>query len=77
MLRSKFRSGCFAANAAAAERGIPLRALVSEALEDKLRSDSLQGKPWMEAFGKLRSLHAENRKLDRLIEREFGRIEPQ
>ena len=46
------------AKSAAAERGIPFRALVSEALADKLRAQSdRDGKPWMRTFGKLRHLH--------------------
>jgi hypothetical protein len=48
------------AKAAAAERGIPFRALVSEALADKLRG-----------------LHAETAKINRIIQEEFGRIEPE
>ena len=65
------------AKSVAAERGIPLRALVSEALDDKLRTHDPQDKPWMRAFGKLRGLHKETMKIDRLIEEEFGRIEPE
>ena len=40
------------AKSAAAEQGIPLRALVSEALTDKLRPRGGQDKPWMKTFGK-------------------------
>jgi hypothetical protein len=47
------------AKSAAAERGVPLRALVTEALADKLRADPNNGKPWMKGFGKLRHLHKE------------------
>ena len=69
---SLFRS----AKSAAAKRGIPLRALVSEALKEKLRAESHE-KPWMRSFGKLSDLHSENLKIDRLIAEEFGRIEPE
>ena len=64
------------AQSAAAERGVPLRALVSEALVDKLPADPNKDKPWMKAFGKLRHLHGETIRINRIIEDEFGRIEP-
>ena len=64
------------AKAFAAERGISFRALVSEALADKLRAQSkLASKPWMKSFGKLRDLHKETARIDRIIEEEFGQIE--
>jgi hypothetical protein len=64
------------AKTAAAERGIPFRALVSEALADKLRIESHPGnKPWMKTFGKLRHLHKETTKINRIIKEEFGQIE--
>jgi hypothetical protein len=62
---------------AAAERGVPLRAFVSEALADKLRTDPNEDKPWMKAFGKLQHLHRETIRINRIIEDEFGRIEPE
>ena len=65
------------ANSAASERGIPLRALVSEALADKLRARGGQDKPWMKTFGKLRSLRKETARINRIIEEEFGQIEPE
>ncbi len=64
------------AKAAAAERGVPLRALVSEALAEKLRADPNKDKPWMKGFGKLRRLHKETLRINKIIEDEFGRIEP-
>jgi len=63
------------AKSAAAERGIPLRALVSEALADKLRARGGQAKPWMKTFGKLRDLRKETARINRIIEQEFGQIE--
>jgi hypothetical protein len=63
------------AKSVAAERGIPLRALVSEALAEKLRGRD--EKPWMKSFGKLRDLRAETRRLNRIIEKEFEQIEPE
>jgi len=43
------------ARAEAAQRGIPLRQLVCEALTEKLRDRARDDKPWMKGFGKLRS----------------------
>jgi hypothetical protein len=65
------------AKSAAAERGVPLRALVSEALADKLRAPNGKDKPWMKTFGKLRHLHKETKRINRIIEEEFGQIEPE
>jgi len=65
------------AKSAAAQRGIPLRALISEALADKLRADDAGSKPWMTAFGKLRHLRKETARINRAIEEEFEQIEPE
>jgi hypothetical protein len=64
------------AKSVAAERGIPLRALISEALADKLRSEqSSKSKPWMKSFGKLCHLRKETARINRIIEEEFDQIE--
>jgi hypothetical protein len=65
------------AKSAAAERGIPLRELVTEALADKLRAPSIPDKRWMKSFGKLRPLHKETVKINRIIAEEFDRLEPE
>jgi hypothetical protein len=65
------------AKSTAAERGISLRELVSEALADKLRVQGTEDKPWMKAFGKLRGLRKETARINRIIEAEFGQIEPE
>jgi hypothetical protein len=65
------------AKSVAAQRGIPLRELVSEALAEKLRSGAEGDRPWLKAFGKLSGLSAETARLDRIIEREFEEIEPE
>jgi hypothetical protein len=65
------------AKSAAARRGIPLRALVSEALAEKLRVGSRPDKPWMRTFGKLRKLHQETARINQIIAEEFGQIEPE
>ncbi len=64
------------AKTAAAERGIPFRALVSEALADKLRVEGERdAKPWMKTFGKLRHLRKETARINLIIEDEFDPIE--
>jgi hypothetical protein len=65
------------AKSAAAEQGIPLRELMSQALAEKLRVRGDEVKPWLKSFGKLRSLHKETLRIDRIIEDEFDRIEPE
>jgi hypothetical protein len=64
------------AKSAAAERGIPLRELVTEAVKDKLVARSrTNDKPWMAGFGKLRGRRKENARINRIIEKEFERID--
>ncbi len=61
----------------AAERGIPLRQFVTEAVEEKLASAPVEQKPWMRSFGKLRHLRKETARIQRLIDEEFEKIEPE
>jgi hypothetical protein len=64
------------AKSAAAERGIPLREFVTEAVRDKLVTEAKGSeKPWMASFGKLRHLRKENSRINRIIEQEFEQIE--
>jgi hypothetical protein len=64
------------AKSAAADRGIPFREFVTEAVRDKLATDAkTMEKPWMAAFGKLRHLRKETAKIDRIVEEEFEQIE--
>lgn len=63
------------AKSVAAERGIPLRVLITEALADKLKDDNGSSKPWMTAFGKLRHLRRETARINRIIEEEFEEID--
>jgi len=64
------------AKSAAAERGIPFREFVTEAVKDKLITENKAAeKPWMNAFGKLRHLRKETNKINRIIEEEFEQIE--
>ncbi len=60
----------------AAERGIPFRALVSEALADKLRAQvESEKKLWMKTFGKLGHLHKETVRINRIIAAAFEQVE--
>jgi enolase len=63
------------AKARAAERGIPLRQYVTEAVQQKLRTDS--EKPWMKTIGGLRHMHKENVRIQRIIDEEFEKIDPE
>ena len=64
------------AKSAASERGIPLREFVTEAMKDKLAADAKTGeKPWVKHMGKLRHLHRETERINRLIEEDFGKID--
>jgi hypothetical protein len=63
------------AKSAAAQRGIPLRELVSEALADKLSASRSQERPWMRSFGGLRALRKESARINRIVEEEFGGVE--
>lgn len=64
------------AKSVAAQRGIPLREFVTEAVKDKLAgSRTAADRPWMAAFGKLRRLRKETAKINRLIEQEFEQVE--
>jgi hypothetical protein len=64
------------AKAMAAERGIPLRQFVGDAVAEKLAAkDPARDKPWMPLVGKLRHLRKETARINRLIEEEFERIE--
>jgi len=66
------------AKAAAAQKGIPLKQLFTEALREQLRRHTpgqKENKPWMQAFGGLRDLHKENKRLERIIAIEFAGID--
>ncbi len=66
------------AKSVAAERGIPFREFVTEAVKEKLvaRSKPINA-PWMDAFGKLRHLREESKRVNAIIEEEFEQIEPE
>ena len=62
------------AKSVAAERGIPLRQLVTEAVQEKLKTTS-QEKPWMKHLGKLKHLHTERRQIEKRVDEAFERID--
>jgi hypothetical protein len=62
------------AKSAAAERGIPLREFVTEAVKDKLAAPAkTKEKPWVKLMGKLKHLHRETERINRLIEEDSER----
>ena len=64
------------AKSKAAEQGIPLRQFVTEAVEDKLKTGPAAGrKPWVKLMGKLKHLHNETKRINRLIEEDSERID--
>lgn len=66
------------AKSVSAERGIPLRAFVTEAVEEKLAaSSSKKEKPWVRFAGGLRHLHKETARINGILRREFETIEPE
>ncbi len=64
------------AKSAAAERGIPLRQLVTEAVQEKLKTTS-QEKPWMKHLGKLKHLHKERKQVEKRVAEAFEQIDPE
>ena len=64
------------AKSVAAERGIPLRQLVTEAVQEKLKTTSRE-RPWMKHLGKLKHLHKERKQIDRRVEEAFEQIDPE
>lgn len=67
------------AKARAAERGQPLRAFVTEALQEKLSGERArlggEAPRWMKGFGQLRRLRRETVRIQRVIEQEFEVVE--
>jgi len=66
------------AKAKAAEHGIPLRQFVTEAVSEKLKNESASAaKPWMASFGALKHLRKETARINKIIEEEFEKVEPE
>lgn len=71
------------AKSAALHEGVTLKQLFTEALESKLEANqSVRGGKataprWMRAYGALRHLRHERKRIERVIESEFEKIEPE
>lgn len=68
------------AKAVAAERGISLKEFFTVAVREQLRrtvgdTGKSADPPWKKAFGGLRDLHKENKRIERIIAKEFERID--
>lgn len=66
------------AKATAAQQGASLKDFLTEAVRAQLRKKAATpnpNKPWMRAFGGLRDLHRETKRLERVIHQEFERID--
>jgi len=62
------------AKSVAAERGIPLRQFVTEAVQEKLKTNSPE-RPWMKHLGKLKHLHRERKQVEKRVEVAFEQID--
>ncbi len=69
------------AKTAALHEGLSLKKLFTQGLEMRLRKSNISNKPagpeWMRAYGALRYLRHERKKIERAIESEFEKIEPE
>jgi len=66
------------AKSKAAEQGIPLRQFVTEAVADKLKkTPAMARRPWMRHMGKLKHLHKETVRINKLIEEAFEEVDPE
>jgi hypothetical protein len=70
------------AKATAAERGVTLKVLLTDAVREHLQRDARDSSKnktfapaWMSAFGGLRGLHKETKKINLILEQEFEQIE--
>jgi hypothetical protein len=62
------------AKSVAAERGIPLRQLITEAVQEKLKATP-QERPWMKHLGKLKHLHKDRKQIEKRVEEAFEQID--
>ena len=66
------------AKSEAAARGIPFREFVTEAVKDKLAAAKKSAeKPWLKLAGKLKHLRRETARINRLIEEDSEKIDPE
>jgi hypothetical protein len=62
------------AKSSAAERGIPLRQFITEAVQEKLKVTP-QDRPWMKHLGKLKHLRGERKQIEKRVEEAFEQID--
>lgn len=62
------------AKSVAAERGIPLRQFVTEAVQEKLKTTS-QERHWMKHLGKLKQSKQERKQVEKRVEEAFEHID--
>ena len=62
------------AKSLSAERGIPLRQFVTEAVQEKLKATP-HDRPWMKHLGKLKHLRKERKRIEKRAEEAFERID--
>lgn len=60
----------------AAERGIPLRQFITEAVQEKLKTTS-QERPWMKHLGSLKHLRTDRKRIEKRVEEAFEQIDPE
>ena len=65
------------AKVTASTLGVPLREFVTQAVDEKLSRNQRPGKLWLECAGELAHLHKETRRIQKIIDAEFGQIEPE
>jgi hypothetical protein len=66
------------AKSAAAQRGEPFREFVTQAVKDRLSAENRSVKrPWLRLMGKLKHLHKETERINRLIEEDCEKIDPE
>ena len=66
------------AKATAGALGIPLREYVTTAVEEKLAlGHKRPDRPWLECGAELANLHKETLRINKLLDEEFGQIEPE
>ena len=64
------------AKSLAAQRGVPFREFVTEAVKDKLAASAKGAeKPWVKHMGKLKHLRKETARINRLIEQDSEKID--
>jgi hypothetical protein len=62
------------AKSVAAERGVPLRQLVTEAVQEKLKITSHE-KPWMKHMGRPKTRRKEGKQIEKRVEQAFERVD--